>query len=181
MSKNNENAPPNYEHIKALVRGLHITKNVARPSIHQNENHHQLDAAAQHTIKSTNPPITDAQLLFVKQLESLTVPSDVDDDESYCDEGDRKHIGRQRLSHSAALLPQHLSAATRDRENVHDADLHVPSVVITDVNEPLDLLSSTQRRFSQLYSGLRRFSASHTVVYAIKTKTNQFNSNSTKT
>lgn len=127
----------NFEHIKALVRDLHITRNVSRPdenavqpsglSIARNIVHHLNTEYGPHRVGLHN------KQAYIEDDASDTNTSSLD------------------LSVSAPSKKSPDSAMT------------IPSLVVTDVNEPLDLLTTTQRRFSQLYSGLRRLSASHTV------------------
>lgn len=152
---NNNNNVTNYKHIKALVRDLHMTKNVPRPR----SNNTQL-------IPSTNS--SNVQLVqngfeskrkLVHQLE-LRTSSDAEEDESYTDEGDTHNKNALDIWTSTN---HKLSAAVFQHRRQNDVHLEIPSLIITDVNGPQDLLASTQRRFSQLYSGLRRLSTSHTV------------------
>lgn len=45
--------------------------------------------------------------------------------------------------------------------------LPIPSLIVTGVDQPDHPYNNNQRRFSQFYFGLRRFSNSHTVLYTI--------------
>lgn len=170
------NNPNDYEYIKALVRGLHIQKNVARPH----------DAA----LLSPN----------MRNDEPDTTSNTEDDDDDYngddddentrlptVDEGGSSAARRAsdlRLSKHelARLRKQHKQTLRLNRKSLPQTQqpklpihhrsnhsLNIPSVVVTGASEHIDLLASTQRRFSQLYSGLRRFSTSHTVCCSIHT------------
>lgn len=135
MSGGDENKT-NYEHIKALVRDIHVTKNVARPDQLINStliNNHN-DTTSRHSTNRSESPIR--QRLLPTELDRSMTGITI------CDAAD-KHAAHQN--------------------HMDESNLIVPSVIITDATEPLDLFQSTQRRFSQLYSGLRRLSTSHTV------------------
>lgn len=157
MSNNN---PNEYQYIKALVRGLHIPKNVARP---------------------------DGSLLYPDRgcNDEPDTTSATDDDDELDEEDDRlstvnevtttssrrssdlrlskSELNRLRKQHKQTLRLNKKSAQPAHHRSNHS--LNIPSVVVTSANEHTDLLTSTQRRFSQLYSGLRRFSTSHTVCW----------------
>lgn len=159
MSNNNNNNEnnnvTNYKYIKALVRDLHMTKNVPRPT----SNITQLISSTNSSNVQLAQNGLESKRKLVHQLE-LRTSSDAEEDESYTDEGD---------THNKNVLDiwtpsNHKFSATifQHRKQI-DAHLEIPSLIITDVNGPQDLLASTQRRFSQLYSGLRRLSTSHTV------------------
>lgn len=168
MSNSN---PNEYEYIKALVRGLHIQKNVSRP-----------DTA----LLSPNP--------FNDEPDTTSITEDDDDDydrrlptvaESSAASSRRgselrlskNELTRLRKQHKQTLrlnkkspppqpAPQLPLQIQRHQTPIHhrsNHSLNIPSVVVTGANEHTDLLTTTQRRFSQLYSGLRRFSTSHTV------------------
>lgn len=158
-STNSNIGPPHdYEFVKTLVRNLHMTKNVSRPEDH---NHNTSRPAAIHQ--------SVAEKLMFNQLDDINFQSSVSDiDDSYNEGddvgrlgehkyGDRMHDRGQPHAHD---LSKKYASPTHHQSN---CSLNIPSVVITDANEHEDLFSSTQRRFSQLYSGLRRFSTSHTV------------------
>lgn len=161
-NKNNDdddNNVPNYKHIKALVRDLHMTKNVSRPTSNNI-----------HLISSTNPSNVrfvknglESKRKLVHQLE-LRTSSDAEEDESYTEEDEGDTHNKNALFLEPWTPANHkLSATIFQHRQQNDAHLEIPSLIITDVNGPQDLLTSTQRRFSQLYSGLRRLSTSHTV------------------
>lgn len=168
---NNHEEKPNYNHIKALVRDMHMTRNVARPenACVQNGNKvHQLPSKASLAPCKT---ISNAHKL-ARQLSTFSVPHTVNFDENavFIEEDDASDTNTSSLDLSQ-------SAPTCDkRDALHkgmatpDSNFAIPSVVITDLNESMDLITSTQRRFSQLYSGLRRLSTSHTVggIYKIR-------------
>lgn len=138
----------NYEHIRALVRDLHITRNIARP---------------EHLVETSTSckNVSIAQKLIVHQLNALNGPckATVDHSNFFIEDDDAS------TNTSSLDLSLTLPNNKRTKGTSIDTNFSIPSVVITDVNEPLDLITSTQRRFSQLYSGLRRFSTSHTVGY----------------
>lgn len=159
MSSNNNEQNTNYEHIKALVRDIHMTKNVALPdkfidkTLNGRQHHHSKASASSSKSNILNDnnknhnKQSETHRLLIQKLDKLSLPSDADDDDSsssisYALDTDKRHHAKEHFAES---------------------NFHIPSVVVTDVNEPLDLLQSTQRRFSQLYSGLRRLSTSHTV------------------
>lgn len=153
----------NYEHIKALVRDLHITRNVSRPDHSANVNGNN----TQHIVKPT--AISIAQQLIVHQLSTLNGPcrATIEPHKNFIEEDETSDTNTSSLdlslSSPASLQTQCNNNTKRTKGTISDAHFSIPSVIITDVNEPLDLITSTQRRFSQLYSGLRRFSTSHTV------------------
>lgn len=154
------NANPNeYEYVKALVRGLHVTKNVMRP-----------DLSRSHSTPNTRASlrVSEAQSVLLDKLKSVSMSDDDDDDDDERDESDKfdkpletdkNPMINPRFS-NMAIERCKLTTGGRRHSNF---SLNIPSVVVTGANENTDLLSSTQRRFSQLYSGLRRFSTSHTV------------------
>lgn len=147
-----------YEFVKTLVRDLHMTRNVSRPD---EFNHHTTNNATRAAIH-----MPDAETLLFNRLDDNNRQSSVSDiDDSY-NEGDdisrsseNRDIAKRQLALTNDILKKNASSA----HHQSNCSLNIPSVVITDANEHIDLFSSTQRRFSQLYSGLRRFSTSHTV------------------
>lgn len=168
-----------YEHIKVLVRDLHITRNVARPEHLDNPSG---DPDRSHAAASTvsMQPMTAcehvslAQKLIVHQLcPSANGPrrATIDTTDFYIEEEDETSDTNTSSLDMSPMTPTSMQCAKRIQNghysgkgsNTLDGNLSIPSVVITDVNEPVDLITSTQRRFSQLYSGLRRFSTSYTV------------------
>lgn len=136
-----------------------MTKNVALPdkfidkTLNGRQHHHSKASTSSsksnilnYNNKNHNKQ-SETHRLLIQKLDKLSLPSDADDDDSsssisYALDTDKRHHGKEHLAES---------------------NFSIPSVVVIDVNEPLDLLQSTQRRFSQLYSGLRRLSTSHTV------------------
>lgn len=147
----------NYEHIKALVRDIHVTKNVARPD--------QFAAARPRTqcVTSSEPVgVVHRQFLDVDHLRSPTTQRSLSlavittTNANYGAAAFSAHPDRAPIDDATDTLAMHAS-------HLDESNLNVPSVIITDATEPLDLFHSTQRRFSQLYSGLRRLSTSHTV------------------
>lgn len=153
---------PNYEHIKALLRDLHITRNVSRPEVESNaktaNNVHQI---YQHSASCKRIPT--AQKLIVQQMSTMNGPrpATIENCRFYIEEDDASDTYTSSLDISVSSTPHPFNKRTK--ATTLDSNFTIPSVVITDVNEPLDLITCTQRRFSQLYSGLRRFSTSHTV------------------
>lgn len=153
MSNNN---PDEYQYIKALVRGLHIPKNVKRP-----------DGTLLSPRRNDEP-------------DTVSATTDDDDDDYERLSTVEEKVSTYRRSSELRLTKSELNRLRKQHKQTIRANrkqpahhrsynsLNVPSVVVTGVNEHTDLLTSTQRRFSQLYSGIRRFSASHTVcVYWI--------------
>lgn len=160
---NNSNTSNEYNIIRTLIRDLHITRNVSRPitsSTSLSPNGKLLNK--QKSIKKANK----SSRIFRKSYRTTsTIDEDdtnEDDDEDEISERDEGDEGRR--SHSVPIFKT-IKDKPIDKLTTHhsSASFNVPSVVITSPNEPIDIISSTQRRFSQLYSGLRRFSVSHTV------------------
>lgn len=174
-----------YEHIRALVRDLHITRNVARPEHLDSSsgNHHRSHSAAVSMQPvATCENVSLAQKLIVHQLcPSVNGPrrATIDSTDLYIEEEDETSDTNTSSLDISPMTSTSMQCTKRTQNghysakgsNTFDGNLSIPSVVITDVNEPVDLITSTQRRFSQLYSGLRRFSTSHTV--GIWQKSNQ--------
>lgn len=153
MSNINSNE---YEYVKALVRGLHVPKNVARPDM--NRSHSAPNTRASLRAAESNSVLLD-------KLKSVSMSDDDDDDDYERDESDKFDKPLQTdinpmLKSRFLNAPYKIPTTGRRHSNF---SLSIPSVIVTGANENLDLLTSTQRRFSQLYSGLRRFSTSHTV------------------
>lgn len=159
---------PNYQHIKALVRDLHMTRNVARPdhligSSANNNNINNNTNSIIHSATSTScKSVSIAQKLIVHQLSSMNGPrkATIEDSQIFI-EDDYEDVSDTNTS--SLDLSISLPSVNKRARGTYDVNFSIPSVVITDINEPLDLITSTQRRFSQLYSGLRRLSTSHTV------------------
>lgn len=160
-NNNNNIAPPHdYEFVKTLVRDLHMTRNVSRPDEFNRSTTNKATRAAIH--------MSDAEKLLFNRLDDNNCQSSVSDiDDSYNNEGDdisrssdKRDIAKSQLALTNNDILKKNASSTHHQSN---CSLNIPSVVITDANEHIDLFSSTQRRFSQLYSGLRRFSTSHTV------------------
>lgn len=156
MSSSNDNdkhhttseAENEYTSVKALIRDLHTIRNVSRP-----DEHKQPPSAA---IQS----MSDAEKLLFNRFDDSPRQSSASDIGSY-NEGDAISrscdvVGGKHL----VVMKGHALPTYHHHSNY---SLNIPSVIVTDANEHADLFSSTQRRFSQLYSGLRRFSVSHTV------------------
>lgn len=155
MSGGDENQT-DYKHIKALVRDIHVTKNVARPNqlidITLINNHNE----------TSNVHIATEHIQLPMQQRLLAAASAASIATSELDQS----IASASSCDAADKYPAH-------KAYLDESGLLVPSVIITDATEPLDLFHSTQRRFSQLYSGLRRLSTSHTVRIRSRKKTNQ--------
>lgn len=161
---NNHDDITNYQHIKTLVRDLHTIKNVARPeqlaNITNAKNVHQM-----HSMTST-PSVSLPQKLTVHQFKSLPSACTVLLDDTFIEEEDEASDTNTSSMDVPLTTAAHPTHHQRIKENGNDVNFSIPSVVVTDINEPLDLITSTQRRFSQLYSGLRRLSTSNTVGLA---------------
>lgn len=151
MSRNHENAS-NYLHIKALVRDLHTTRNVARP-------HHSENPTA-NDVQQVNSVTSVAQKLLTHHpnLINERCIEIFDDNDIFVDDDTTSDTNTSSLD-----LSLRSPAFLGNKRSDGNTNMPVPSVIITDVNESLDLITTTQRRFSQLYSGLRRLSGSHTV------------------
>lgn len=140
-----------------MVRNLHTTLNVSRP----------VDTKGRKKKPASAPPnhMSEAEKLLFNRLDVKNQDSSISDLEDTYDEGDdvSRPLGEIRDAIRRVPvhdLPKNIVSSAHHHSNT---SLNIPSVIITDANEHVDLLSSTQRRFSQLYSGLRRFSTSHTV------------------
>lgn len=161
MSNNkndDDNNVTNYKHINALVRDLHMTKNIPRPT----GNSTQLISSSNSSNVQLVKNGLESKRKLVHQLE-LRTSSDAEADESYTDEGDTHNKNALLLDTWTPTNHKFSATVLFPHRRQNDAHLEIPSLIITDVNGPQDLLTSTQRRFSQLYSGLRRLSTSHTV------------------
>ncbi|XP_031633089.1 kinase D-interacting substrate of 220 kDa isoform X3 [Contarinia nasturtii] len=179
MPNSTQEDSQNYKHIKALVRDLHMTRNVARPeqlvSINSANNvYHHNNHSHPRTVKSTPcKNVSIAQKLIIHQLNTLNGPSRAtieenavfieEDEEMEEDEEEASDTNTSSLDISLSS-PPNTNKRNKCGTTTHDPNYTIPSVVVTDINEPVDLITSTQRRFSQLYSGLRRFSTSHTTL-----------------
>lgn len=171
---NNHNRLPNYQHIGTLVRDLHTAKNIAQPekclnpnanhpnkpllmttnpcqstisNAHHHHHHHKLMV---HKLSPVHPPPSLCMIIDEEEFVSADVvesPNDVN----------TKTTGPLDVS----LRLPHTNTSKGIGNDVNCTS--IPSVMVNDVNEPLDLISTTHRRFSQLYSGLRRLSTSNTV------------------
>lgn len=152
---------PNYEPIKALVRDLHMTRNIARPET--NYNTKSTDLMDQRSRSCKNSP--NAQKLIIQHMNILNGgphKAQIENCKFYIEnDDDASDTNTSSMNVSVSSIPHPCNR--RAKGLTFDGSFSIPSVVITEVNEPLDLITSTQRRFSQLYSGLRRFSTSHTV------------------
>lgn len=149
----------NYQHIKALVRDIHVTRNVARPNPFDSQPQ-TLCVTPNETLGVTHRQLHDADhIRSTMEKRSLTLMTNTNTNSSTCHRSASTN-DTDRISNGDTV-----DAHTIDKNKSHSDEciLNVPSVIITDATEPLDLFHSTQRRFSQLYSGLRRLSTSHTV------------------
>lgn len=158
MSKNDHLS--NYEHIESLVHSLHTPNHLAHP-----ENIHSPDTnyphlLAKHPCRST---VSNAHHKFMVHSQLSRMPSPppsslamiIDEDELPIT--DNSHT----VTHHG-----HTSTSKGIANDIHGIPL--PAVMVNDVVEPLDLISTTQRRFSQLYLGLRRLSTSNTVGLCVQ-------------
>lgn len=178
MSSNDENAPSDYQHtIQMLVRDLHMTKNVARPKQFASPNGN--NAMHRPHLMTAKPckNLAIAQSIKVHHLGAKSHHVIIDDDATKCikevneeEEEDTSDTNASPLIDVPITFPkqQQHQRSKRSQSITSDISYNIPSVVVTDVHEPLDLFSSTQRRFSQLYSGLRRLSTSNTVRGFVK-------------
>lgn len=164
---------PNYQHIETLVRDLHTAKNIAQPEnfLHPNANqpntpvlmttnpcrsvlsyaHHKLMI---HHLSPVHPPPSLGMIVDEEEF----VSSDVVDG--------TKDVNVKSNTNHPPDISLKLPANNKTHKIIGNdviCTTPIPSVMVNDVNEPLDLISTTQRRFSQLYSGLRRLSTSNTV------------------
>lgn len=159
-SNSNIGSSHEYEFVQTLVRDLHTTRNVSRSDDTKSRKKKSASVAPNH--------MSEAEKLLFNRLDDNNQLSSVSDlDDSY-NEGDdlsrsvnlNRINGKRSQPHANDILKKVASSTHHHQSN---CSLNIPSVVITDANEHVDLFSSTQRRFSQLYSGLRRLSTSHTV------------------
>lgn len=161
MPNNHEDAT-NYDHVKALVRDLHTTRNDARPEqlatayVQNIQNLQQMRPLKTTSYSNVSLP----QKLAVHQFKSMHNVCTAMFDDTFIEEEDDASDRNNDVPFTTATQQIYRQ---RNKENGNDINITVPSVVVTDVHEPLDLIQSTQRRFSQLYSGLRRLSTSNTV------------------
>lgn len=175
---NNPNHMPNYQHIETLVRDLHTAKNIAQPEkiLHLNANHPNKPV-----LMTTNPCqsiVSNAHhRLRVHKLSPVHPPPTLGmiiDEEEFVGADDRVDGTNNMKSDTNHPLDVPLThqfgntSITTPKCIGNDVNCTtiIPSVMVNDVNEPLDLISTTQRRFSQLYLGLRRLSTSNTVGIA---------------
>lgn len=157
--------PNEYSIVRTLIRDLHITRNVSRPA-----SNGKLLKKPKSVRKGVIPKVhagaADRSSALRKSFRSSAIDEDdtneEDDGEVSVTELDEGDEGRR--SRSVPIM-QPKGARAIDKRSTHQssASFNVPSLVVTGPVEPIDIISSTQRRFSQLYSGLRRFSVSHTV------------------
>lgn len=156
-----------YQHVESLVRDLHTAKNIVQP-----EQFASQDANFSNRSHSTHPcrsTVSNAHHKFgVHHLGPPSPPLSmiIDEDEFVATD----HVNNNNNNASVvdiatkSLATKHGDNASKSKENAHEIDgLTIPAVMVNDVSEPLDLISTTQRRFSLLYSGLRRLSTSNTV------------------
>lgn len=149
---------PNYQHIETLVRDLHTAKNIAQP-----ENFLQPNANQPNTpvLMTTNPCRSvlsySHHKLMIHHSSPVHPPPTLGmiiDEEEF-------------VSSDVVDGTKDVKSNTNKTHKIMGNDVictpPIPSVMVNDVTEPLDLISTTQRRFSQLYSGLRRLSTSNTV------------------
>lgn len=191
---------PNYQHIGSLIRDLHTARNVAQPENfpHPNANHpnkpvimttnhcrsvisdahHRLRI---HHLSPVHPPPTLGMIIDEEEFASSDVveATNVMNTKANTNHPPDVSLGLPLSNHSGKNLKSigndvNCSTPTTPITPISP----IPSVMVNDVNEPLDLISTTQRRFSQLYSGLRRLSTSNTVglhsdEYVVVNKTHQ--------
>lgn len=179
---------PNYQHIEALVRDLHSARNIAQPekfpkpnAIHPNNSivmttnpcrgvisntHHAHHRLMAHQLNSVHPPPSLGMIIDEEEFVSTDAVVRTNDTDTNTNTDHPPDVSlRFPLNNSSAKNPKsfgndvHCSTSTTPITPISP----IPSVMVNDVTEPLDLISTTQRRFSQLYSGLRRLSTSNTV------------------
>lgn len=149
----------NYQHIESLVRDLHTAKNIPQPEQILNPNaNNNLNKPLLMTTHPCRSIVSNAHhKLRVHQLSPVHPPPPlcmIIDEEEY--------VESKTNTMTLRLLSNDNSTKTSKGNDVN-CSTPIPSVMVNDVNEPLDLISTTHRRFSQLYSGLRRLSTSNTV------------------
>lgn len=168
---NNHNCQSNYKHIESLVRDLHTAKNIPQPDQLHSPN---VNNPRKPLLMTSNPCrsiISNAhRKLMVHQLSPVHPPPPlcmIIDEEEYVESTNDtiKTKTTNSLDISLRLLPGDSGNRTKTSKGIGNEVncTTIPSVMVNDVNEPLDLISTTHRRFSQLYSGLRRLSTSSTV------------------
>lgn len=155
-----------YEHIESLIHGLHTAKNIAQPE--QNFNPNQSHS---HPYRS-NVSNHSSQLKHMPPLStssSSSAPSPlamIIDEDEFLAADDVKHttvMGSHTPNPSSLTARRHTHTGAPKGMANDISGISIPAVMVNDVIEPLDLISTTQRRFSQLYLGLRRLSTSNTV------------------
>lgn len=71
----------------------------------------------------------------------------------------------EHLVSGLAQTPTEAAAAAASRSRRSSSGANVPTVLVTDATDAPAVEHNGQRRFSQFYLGLRRFSNSHTVEF----------------
>lgn len=179
---------PQYQHIESLIRDLHTARNIAQPENfpHSNANHpnqpvlvtthpcpsvlsnthHAHHRLMIHQMSPVHPPPTLGMIIDEEEFVSSDIvevtniktntnhPPDVSLRFPLNNNSNKLHKSIGNDVH-CSTPPTPITPITPISP--------IPSVMVNDVTEPLDLISTTQRRFSQLYSGLRRLSTSNTV------------------
>lgn len=157
----------NYQHIKTLVSDLHTAKNHAHPEqllLNSPDANNPKKSLLMKMHPCQSPVSNSHHKLMVHQLSSVHPPPPlcmIVDDE---DRANDRNINT--TTNSVTLRLPSICGNTKTSKGIaNDVNCTsiVPTVMLNDVHEPLDLISTTQRRFSQLYLGLRRFSTSNTV------------------
>lgn len=181
---NNPHHMPQYQHIETLVRDLHTAKTSAQPnnfhpananqsntpvSIAANpypsvltNNHHAHHRMMVHQLSPVHPPPTLSMIIDEEEFVSTDIV-----------EVTNVMNAKANINHPSDVsmrLPVHKNLKTVGDDDINSSIpttpiTPLPSVMVNDIIEPLDLISTTQRRFSQLYSGLRRLSTSSTVGF----------------
>lgn len=165
MSNNHNRNISNYQHIGTLIRDLHTAKNIAHPETIVSPDANDLNKSLQIKTPHPHPAYRSAHHKLMVHHLSLGHPSSqqcmVIEEEELDSTEDVEDT--HNMDDSLKLSSNH--GTTKIPKLIHN-DVNcttIPTVMVNDGNEPLDLISTTQRRFSQLYLGLRRLSTSNTV------------------
>lgn len=179
---------PQYQHIESLIRDLHTARNIAQPenfplanANHPNKpvlvttnpcqsvfsnTHHAHHRLLVHQLSPVHPPPTLSMIIDEEEFVSSDIVEVANAMNTTTNTNHHPDVSlRFPLNNNSSNNPKsigndvHFSTPTTPISPISP----IPSVMVNDVTEPLDLIATTQRRFSQLYSGLRRLSTSNTV------------------
>lgn len=148
-----------YKHVKTLIRELHgPAKNVSRPPSSSLSSLQIDDPTVDHQNTANNGydglSEENTSLLGLRQQTisiisgSTTTSEQLLQQQTLSDDNNELSMSKQKIHHYSN----------------NSLSLPIPSLIVTGVDQA-DHPYNSQRRFSQFYFGLRRFSNSHTVLY----------------